>query len=30
MNLDAFKYGFSVVIYYIRPNYIMKKGKKPL
>ena len=30
MDLDASKYGFNIIIYYIKPGYIMKKGKKPL
>ena len=30
MDLDAFKYGFGVVIYYIRFGYIMKKDKRLL
>ena len=30
MDLDAFKYDFNIIIYHIRPNYIIKKGKRPL
>ena len=30
MDLDVSKYGFNIMIYYIKPNYIIKKGKKLL
>ena len=30
MDLNAFKYGFNIMIYHIKPGYIMEKGKKPL
>ena len=30
MDLDASKYGFGVMIYYIKSDYIMEKGKRLL
>ena len=30
MDLDASKYDFNIMIYYIKSGYIMEKGKKPL
>ena len=30
MDLDASKYGFNIMIYYIKPGYIIEKGKKLL
>ena len=30
MDLDASKYGFNVVIYYIRSGYTMEKDKRSL
>ena len=30
MDLNTFKYDFNIMIYYIKPDYIMEKGKRPL
>ena len=30
MDLDASKYGFNIIIYYIKSDYIIEKDKKPL